>query len=399
MLLVAPQPFFEVRGTPLNVLQMVRTLCDAGLHVELVTYSLGKAVDVPGLVHHRAPSMPGVRAVPPGFSWRKVASDVPLALTVLRLLATRRYDVVHAVEEAIFFTLPMARLRGLPVIYDLDSCISEQLREAGKVRSPRALRVIEAVERATLRRASLALTVCPALTDMVRSASPSVPVAQVEDAPLEEMLVEPTPDAVAELRVRYGLGAAPVAVYAGNFESYQGVDLLLDAVPILAERVPEARLLVVGGEPDQIDAARAALISGGMDGRVVFAGKQPPATLAAHLALGAALVSPRRRGTNVPLKLYSYMHAGVPIVATDLSVHRQVLDHDTAVLCAPEAAALAQALATVLAAPAAHRALGERARARVERDYSIDAFRRKLLDAYAVVLGDSADFRSSASSM
>ena len=398
MLLVAPQPFFEVRGTPLNVLQMVRTLCDAGLHVELVTYALGTPVNVPGLVHHRAMALPGVRAVPPGFSWRKVASDVPLAFMVLRLLATRRYDVVHAVEEAIFFTLPMAKARGLPVIYDLDSCISEQLREAGKVRSPMALRVIEAVERATLRRASLALTVCPALTDLVRAAAPNIPVAQVEDAPLEEMLVEPTATRVSELRERYGLAGAAVAVYAGNFESYQGVDLLLDAVPRLAGLVPHARLLIVGGEPSQIVDAQHALEQRGVADRVIFAGKQPPATLAAHLALGAALVSPRRRGTNVPLKLYSYMHAGVPIVATDLSVHRQVLDDQTAVLCAPEADALAEALATVLAAPEAHRALGERARARVERDYSIGAFRRKLLDAYASVLGSDA-FTSSASNI
>ena len=111
ILLIAPQPFFAQRGTPINVRQMVQVLCEAGHDVHLATYPMGEPVVVPGLHIHRALAVPGVRDVPIGFSWRKIALDLSLALTVWRLLASRRFDVVHAVEESVFFALPAARMR------------------------------------------------------------------------------------------------------------------------------------------------------------------------------------------------------------------------------------------------------------------------------------------------
>jgi glycosyltransferase involved in cell wall biosynthesis len=386
VLLVAPQPFFELRGTPINVLQMARTLCGAGYDLHLVTYDIGAPVDVPGLTHHRAPGVPGIRSVPIGFSARKLALDAALALRVSSLLLRRRFDVVHAVEEAIFFTLPLAKLRRVPVIYDLDSALSDQLRYSGAVRSPTLLRAARALEGAAISGSDLAITVCQSLTELVRARDSRVPVVQIEDAPLEESLREPDAAAVAELRHRLGLEGRAVAVYTGNLEPYQGVGLLLEALPTLVAACPNARLLVVGGEPGQIAAHRMALTARGLAEHVVFAGRQPPEAMAEYMALADALVSPRQAGSNTPLKLYSYMHAGVPIVATDLPTHTQVLDDTTAVLCAPTPAGLGAALAAVLASPAAYAGRGAAARRRVEAQYSREAFARKLLAAYDQVL-------------
>jgi glycosyltransferase involved in cell wall biosynthesis len=97
-------------------------------------------------------------------------------------------------------------------------------------------------------------------------------------------------------------------------------------------------------------------------------------------------VSPRLHGTNTPLKLYSYMWSAVPIVATALPTHTQVLDDTTALLCAPTPDALASGIGDVLAAPASFASLGAAAHARVARDYSRDAFREKLLAAYDAVV-------------
>lgn len=389
VLLVAPQPFFEVRGTPLNVLQMIRALCGAGFDVHLATYGIGRTVPLPGLTYHRAWLVPGVRAVRPGFSSQKVAMDVSLAALAWRLLATRSFDVVHAVEEAAFFMLPLARARGVPMIYDLDSSISAQLEYSGTLRSPLLLSLVRRVERAVLARSALAITVCDALTDAATRLSPGTPVVQIEDCPLDELLRDPSPCEVAALRAEHGLGDAPVVVYTGNLEPYQGVDLLLNALPTLAERCPNARLLIVGGEPEQIRAARAAAARTGQAERVICAGRQPPDRMAAYMALGSALVSPRRQGENTPLKLYSYMYSGIPIVATNLPTHTQVLDARTAVLCPPEPRGLGDALADVLCHPGDYAGRGRAARERVQREYSFDAFRNKLLAAYRTVLDGS----------
>lgn len=396
VLMIAPQPFFQLRGTPLNVLQMVRALCGAGYRVDLATYGLGEPVHVPGLAIHRAWRPPGIRGVPIGFSRRKILLDAALSALVARLLLTRRYDVVHAVEESIFFALPLARLRRIPLIYDLDSVLSDQLAYSGGIRAPRTLRGVRALEAWALRNSDLALTVCEALTEHVRRTA-AVPVVQIEDAPLESSMRPPDAEATAALRRDLGLGDAPTAVYTGNLEGYQGVDLLLETLPTLAALCPDARLVIVGGEPPQIAAASASLRVSGLEKTVVFAGKQPPERMSEYMGLADALVSPRRSGANTPLKIYTYMYSGVPIVATDLPTHTQVLDRQSALLCPPTPEGLGSGIAEVLNDPQRFAPLAARARERVQRDFSPAAFRRKLLAAYETLL--AGRFTADASSM
>jgi glycosyltransferase involved in cell wall biosynthesis len=386
VLLVAPQPFFELRGTPLNVLAMLRTLCAAGYDVHLATFGIGETVPIDGLTYHRAFAAPFARAVPIGFSASKLVHDAALALLVARLLVQHHFDVVHAVEEALFFTLPLARARGIPVIADVDSCLSDQLAYGGTLRSPSALRAARAIEGAALRRSRLAITVCRSLTEMVAERAPALPVAQVEDCAPEGSDALPDLARVAELRQSFNPEHAPLAVYTGNLAAYQGIALLFDSLPDLAARLPAARLLVVGGEPAEIDRARASLAERGASHLVRFAGRQPPERMADFMALADALVSPRVGGENTPLKIYAYMASGRPIVATNGRTHTQVLDEQTALLCAPTPAALGAAIADVLATPGVYAARGEAARERVVRDYSRVAFSRKLLDAYGSVL-------------
>jgi glycosyltransferase involved in cell wall biosynthesis len=383
ILLIAPQPFFAQRGTPINVRQMVQTLSEAGHEVHLATYPMGEAVEMPNLTIHRALPIPGVRTVPIGFSWKKVALDAMLALRVWALLAGRRFDVVHAVEESVFFALPAARLRGIPVIYDLDSWLSDQLTYGGHVKSPAVVKLLRRIERAALLRSALAITVSASLSDAVRTMHPGVLVAQIEDSPIEEALRAPDPARVRSLRERFGIGERRAIVYTGNLESYQGIELLLPAFARVAAMRDDAVLVLVGGSSAQIEAVRARAAALGIaDDRIVLTGQRPAEEMPEWMAMGSMLVSPRLHGSNTPLKLFSYMWSAIPIVATDLQTHTQVLDAESAVLCAPTADEMASAIVAVLDDPARFASMGARARARVARDYSREAFRRKLLAAY-----------------
>jgi glycosyltransferase involved in cell wall biosynthesis len=399
ILLVAPQPFFTLRGTPLNVLAMVRVLAAAGHDVHLATYALGETIPIPGLTYHRAPRipLPFASTVPIGFSASKLVHDAALALLLARLLARQRYDVVHAVEEAVFLALPLARLRRIPLIADVDSCLSDQLAYGGAVRSPIALRIARALERGALRRSRLAITVCRSLTEMVAERAPGLPVAQIEDCPPEGADLPPDPARVAALRREWNPDGAPLAVYTGNLALYQGIDLLFDALPVLAARLPAARLLIVGGAAEEIEAARSALATRGLGHLVRFAGRQPTERMAEFMALAGALVSPRRGGDNTPLKIYAYMASGRPIVATDGLTHTQILDDRSAVLCAPTPGALGAALAEVLGDPASYAERAAAARRRAARDYSRAAFARKLLAAYDEVLSSPTRSRVASS--
>jgi glycosyltransferase involved in cell wall biosynthesis len=91
------------------------------------------------------------------------------------------------------------------------------------------------------------------------------------------------------------------------------------------------------------------------------------------------------KGLNTPMKIYSYMASGKPIVATRIGSHTQVLDESCAMLVEPEPAAMAAGLCALLADPAAGRRLGDAARALAAREYSREAYRRKLAAAYAAL--------------
>jgi glycosyltransferase involved in cell wall biosynthesis len=386
ILLIAPQPFFAQRGTPINVRQMVQTLSEAGHEVHLATYPMGEAVQMPRLVIHRAPPIPGVRTVPIGFSWRKVALDAALALRVWVLLAGRRFDVVHAVEESVFIALPLARLRRIPVIYDLDSWMSDQLAYGGRVTNPAILRLLRWMERAALHRSRLAITVSASLSEAVHTMEPGVPVAQIEDCPLDEALRAPDRARVASLRESFGIGQRRAIVYTGNLEAYQGIELLLVAFARIASVRDDTVLVLVGGSTAQMEDVRARAQSLGIRDHVVLTGQRPAEEMPEWMAMGTLLVSPRLYGGNTPLKLFSYMWSAVPIVATNLPTHTQILDPSSALLCAPTAGEMATGMLAVLEDPSRFASLGVTARARVARDYSRDAFRRKLLAAYDSVV-------------
>ncbi len=353
---------------------MLRALSGLGHRVDLLTYAQGESIDVPGVVHARSLRLP-VGRVGPGPSLAKLVFDVPFMVQAVFRLFTRRYDAVQAVEEAAHLVAPFARLRGVPLVADVDSSIPEQLRDSGFARRGPLLWAAEVLEDHALRHAAAVITVCGSLTEGVKRKAPLARVFQIEDPPL----VESAPvdiAAVAALRASLGLGPGPVVLYTGNFEAYQGVSLLVEA----ARLVPEAQFLFVGGEKVEIDALQASA-----QGRCVFAGKRPPSELSLFLALGDVLVSPRSRGTNTPFKVYTYLASGKPIVATRIETHTQLLDDTLAYLVEPTPPGLAHGVRQALGDPTGARARADRGRALVEREYSRARYVEKVTAAYGVL--------------
>ena len=363
-----------MRGTPLAVRALVGVLGGLGHTVDLLTYPQGAAVSIPGVRHRRSLPLP-VGRVRPGFSAAKLALDVPFLLEAFSRMATGGYDVVHAVEEAAHACAPVARLLGIPLVVDVDSSIPDQLQERGLSPANPLVWAADRLERFALARAAAVVTVCTSLTERVAARAPQASVFQIEDPPLGAGEAA-SPAAAAALRRELALDERPVVFYSGNFEPYQGVELLADAAVL----VPEAQFVFMGGEPAEIAAlgARAR-------GRGVFAGKRPPEELPRFLAVADVLVSPRRQGVNTPFKLYTYLAAGKPVVATRIATHTQLLGDDTAFLVEPTPAGLAGGIREALgdAAESARRAAA--GRRLIERDYSEARYAEKVKTAYEAV--------------
>ena len=197
--------------------------------------------------------------------------------------------------------------------------------------------------------------------------------------------------ASASLRAAWGIEPdVPVVLYTGTFEAYQGLDLLYAAAARVRATRPDVRFLVVGGQPDQVEAARVQARSAGADGVVVFTGQRPSEEIPQFLDAATVLASPRSRGTNTPLKIYQYLRAGRPIIATRLLTHTQVLDDSVAVLTEATPEAYAAGILRAVDDPAEADAIGRRARALADTKYSYEAYLERTRHAYAELFGSGA---------
>ena len=120
----------------------------------------------------------------------------------------------------------------------------------------------------------------------------------------------------------------------------------------------------------------------GLKDKVQFLGPRPVSDLGGYLAQADVLVSPRLMGNNTPMKIYSYLDSGVPILATRLPTHTQVLDDSIACLAPPVPAEFGKAMAQLAMDRPRRHGLAVRARERVKRDFTPEAMRRKLREFY-----------------
>ena len=383
ILMVAPQPFFQPRGTPFSEFYRIRAMTELGHTVDLVTYPIGEDVSMPGLRIHRALRLPGVRNVRIGPSLVKLPLDALVFASSLRRLLSNRYDLLDCHEEAGVMGVLLSRWFRVPTIYDMHSSLPEQL-DNFRYPGARWLRsLFDVAERFTVRGSDGVIVICPHLREVVAELDAEKPCFLIENSPLAESGESASETETRRLREELGLEDAFVLLYTGTFEAYQGLPLLYEALARVSEKVPEVRLLLVGGRPEQVASAREDVKRHGVGSRVVFTGQKPPSEMPLYLSVGDVLVSPRAWGTNTPLKIYSYLSSGKPIVATRLLTHTQVLDDEIAVLTEPTAESFADGILALHGDGARARALGAAARKRSEAEYSYARYlerTRRLLD-------------------
>jgi glycosyltransferase involved in cell wall biosynthesis len=380
ILVLAPHPFYQARGTPIAVKTVLEFLGQRGHQVDVLTYHEGVDVSIPNCRIHRIPRVPGVHNIRPGFSFKKVVCDMVMFGTCLRMMRQIRYDLVHAVEEAAFIAAVMKSLTGVPYVYDMDSSLAEQMIDAFP-RLERAFPALRRFEAAAVRRSAGVLTVCAALEEVAHGHAPGTHVGRVEDT----TLLPATPGINGSALLPIETAGRPVAMYVGNLEHYQGIDLLLEGFRHTLTRVPEARLVIVGGRDDDIARYARRCASLGIRPAVFFLGPRPVSLLRDLLREADVLVSPRLKGLNTPMKIYSYLDSGTAVLATRLLTHTQVLDDQTAYLVDPEPVALGTGLAALLRDPSLRQRLASQAKDYVQREFTPEAARRKLEAFYATV--------------
>ena len=385
ILALAPQPFFQARGTPYSVYFRSLTMAELGARIDLLTYGEGDDVDIPGVRHVRLPHPSFLRPVPIGPSRSKLLLDAVMIGVFLRRMFTESYDVVHAHEESVFFAALFKPLFGYRLVYDMHSSLPQQLRNFRFSHSRLLIAIFERLEQFSLGRADAVVTVCPALAHyaegVLREPGRQIMIENSRFEPVRTLNSSGVVPANGDARDGDGSVAFPagkrIIFYAGSFEAYQGLNTLVEAFATLRPTHDDIVLVAAGGHESQVEALRDVARRLNVHQDCLFPGSLPQGDVRRLLPQADVLVSSRVSGTNTPLKIYEQLASGVPLVATNIVAHTQVLDDSIAFLVEPTPAALADGLRNALDDRAEARRRATAARERSERDHSLAAFRRK----------------------
>ena len=350
ILKIIPQAFYSTRGTPLSAYHRARELIARGHEVDILTYAIGGVPPDLNARVYRSRGPHFARYLPPGPSRLKIWFDLLLFLNLLYRLARRRYDLLYAHEEGAF----LARIAGwifrVPYVYDMHSSLPLQITDWKFSHSPRVVDLFRWIEKVSVRGACAVVAISPAVERAAKEVAANVRSVVIVNH--FEMGEAGAADQGALLRRDYGIPPEnKVVLYAGSFVELQALDLLIDAVPLVARRVPNVTFLLVGGSEPEIVKLRAQAERLGVADRVILQESRPQKEIPQFLAAADVVVSPRVQGINPPGKLFSYLASGRPVVATNTLVHNQLLDERCAILTPPNAAGIADGLVLALTNP------------------------------------------------
>lgn len=300
--------------------------------------------------------------------WREIRA---LADAIVAAAQDWRPDLLHAHSPALcgMAALIAGKRLHIPVVYEIrafweDAAVSNGTGREGTIK----YRLTRALENRVVADADAVVTICQGLKDDLIQRGFGADKISLSPNGVDLALFGEVPAPDPSLRAELGLGNGPVVGFIGSFYDYEGLDDMIAAMPHLLARVPDARLLVVGGGPmegalkTQAEASPAA-------SAIRFVGRVPHSEVERYYALIDVMAYPRKRSrlTDLvtPLKPLEAMAQDKLVAASNVGGHRELItDGVNGTLFAPDdPAALAAALADLLGQPGrwpALRAAGHR---------------------------------------
>ncbi|MES2740000.1 MAG: TIGR04063 family PEP-CTERM/XrtA system glycosyltransferase [Pseudomonadota bacterium] len=287
-----------------------------------------------------------------------------LARRLRQIVEQDRPDILHAHSPALnaIAALWVGRRLALPVVYEVRAFWEDAAADHGSGRTGGLrYRLTRALESYALRRVDAVTTICHGLRDDIAArgiAAERITVIPNAVDPSDFAPPAGPSDAATKLEPALAarLGSGPVIGFIGSFYAYEGLALLLRAMPAMLAAQPTLRLLLVGGGPQQ---AQLQALAGelALEQAVIFTGRVPHPAVASYYQRIDILVYPRlpMRLTELvtPLKPLEAMAQGRLVVASNVGGHRELITHGrTGILFkAGDAAALSQAVLRLLADP------------------------------------------------
>ncbi|QYG00952.1 MULTISPECIES: TIGR04063 family PEP-CTERM/XrtA system glycosyltransferase [Massilia] len=292
---------------------------------------------VDGLHFYRTPSAAGALAKLPVLNQKQVIDGLVRRLS--EIIPQIKPDVLHAHSPSLnaIAALKAGKKFGIPVVYEVrafweDAAVDHGTSTEGGLR----YRLTRALETHALRQADAVTTICEGLRrDIVARGIPADKITVIPNAvDIDKFAVGGVAD--QDLKTKLGLQGARLIGFIGSFYAYEGLDILLRAVPALTAERPDLRVLLVGGGPEDARLRQLARDLNIVD-KVVFTGRVPHEQVQMYYDLLDVLVYPRlsMRLTDLvtPLKPLEAMAQGRVLAASDVGGHQElIVDGKTGVL-------------------------------------------------------------------
>jgi PEP-CTERM/exosortase A-associated glycosyltransferase len=289
--------------------------------------------DVDGLKFYRSGPVKGLLSKLPLVN--QLSYIEPLVKRILEVIAIEKPQVIHAHSPALngLAALRAAKQSGLPVVYEIrafweDAAVDHGYCKEGDIR----YRLTKAMETYVVKRAHAVTTICEGLrSDLINRGFDSNKLTVIANAVnIEQFEVITGQDKTNnnDLLESLTLSHCDVLGFLGSFYAYEGLDLVIDAMPAILESNSKARLLLVGGGP-QDSALKAQVKALGLQEKVIFTGRVPHADVGKYYSIVDLLVYPRKsmRLTHLvtPLKPLEAMAQGKAVIASDVGGHKELI--------------------------------------------------------------------------
>lgn len=399
ILMIASTSFFSDYGNHVRILEEIRALQRRGHRIVLVTYHNGD--DIPGITIYRSWDVPWIKRAVVGSSRHKLYLDVGLGWRALRTALRMRPDIIHAhTHEAAAIGLPLQRLLNRPLILDYQGSMTSEMLDHGFIRRTNPLFVpLARLERMLNRAADAVMTSTHNAANLLRRdrSVPEERLFTIADGVDTERFrpYDGSPAWAAQrAELRAQLGIPPdrrIVVYIGLLAPYQGTNLLLEVAQQMCQRHPDLHFLIMG-HPDP-QSYRNLAASLGIADHVTLPGRIIYRDLHSYLALGEVAVAPKMSLTEGNGKIGNYMAMGLPTVAFDTPVNREILGPYGFYAKLGNAADFAAQLELALTNRelATERAAGARARAVAELSWERAAIAIEAIYAAAIARRQSED--------
>ncbi|GFE57768.1 glycoside hydrolase [Geobacter sp. AOG1] len=306
----------------MRIYEEARVLVTQGHEVRIVTYHIGR--DMPGIPTDRIPAIPWYKKLTAGPSWHKPYLDILLFFRALKTARTYRPHLIHAhLHEGAFIGLFLKMFLRIPLLFDCQGSLTAEIMDHGFIRKGSLLhRLFSMLERLINGRADFIITSSGAAADDLRGnwgIPPEKVLGLMDGVNTDEFRPVPRDETRKTLNIPHD---RPLTVYLGLLNSYQGTDLLLEAIHLLKMRDCPLHFLVMGFPED---AYRQKAVEMGIADRITFTGRIDYGEASRWLSAGDLAVSPKISLAEANGKLFNYLACGLPTVVFDTPINREIL--------------------------------------------------------------------------